>query len=425
MVQRLGEEQRLERLNALLGSVGRAAPFQRARLRAVRLPLTGLRELGQIPFTTKDELCADQARHSPFGSNLTYAPECYTHLHHTSGSTGRTLSILDTDDDWRWWRTALGRVLRHAGVTEADRVALAYSFGPYIQFWASYEGVQDVGALALALGGMNSVQRLRTIAEYEATVLLCTPSYALHLAAVAAETEQTATLDSVRRVLCTGEPGASVPAVRERIESLWGAACLDHAGASEAGPFAYPCPADGGLHLAEDEFVCEVIDSETGEAVADGELGELVVTALGRRGFPVIRYRTGDMIRCAPERCSAGHAGRWLPGGIHGRADDMVVVRGMNVFPSTIEQTLRESSGVGEFRITFYTDPRAMDEVKVEVELHDPSEVRAIQARMRHLLGLRVRIVPLKEGILPRSRGKARRVQDLRSAPAKIQPAER
>jgi phenylacetate-CoA ligase len=322
---------------------------------------------------------------------------------------------LDTEDDWRWWRERVGGILTDAGVAQEDRVALAYSFGPYIQFWASYAGTEHVGAMAIALGGMDSIQRLRTISEYSATVLLCTPSYALHLARVAAQNGLADALAPVERIVCAGEPGASVPAVRALIEEAWEARCFDHAGLSEVGAFGRPCPSDGGIHLDEAEFICEIVDPHSDRAVPDGEAGELVVTALGRLGFPAIRYRTGDVVAPSIRPCPAGHPGRWLPQGILGRTDDMVVIRGMNVFPSAIEQTLREASDVGEFRITFYTDPRAMDEVKVEVELSQASEARAIQERMRERLGLRVRIVPLRPGILPAWNGKARRVEDLRS----------
>jgi phenylacetate-CoA ligase len=406
-------ESRLRRLNALFEAVLPGNAFQRERL-GKSLRLDSLDELRALPRTSKAELVADQASNPPFGTNLTFELSRYTHLHQTSGTTGTTLRILDTAEDWRWWRSSLGEVMRAAGVTAGDRVALAYSFGPYVQFWASYEGVQDAGAIVIALGGMSSVQRLHTIRDYEASALLCTPSYALHLAKVAVEHDLGDAFEPVRRVICTGEPGASVASVRKRIESALGALCFDHAGATEAGSFARPCATDGGLHLAEEEFICEVLDPESGVPMADGELGELVVTALGRTGFPVVRYRTGDVVRCSAEPCSGGHNGRWLPDGVIGRADDMVIIRGMNVFPSAIEQTMRESPGVGEFRITFYSDPRAMDEVKIELELDDPSEGRQIQDRMRHQLGLRVRIVPLKRGILPAQEGKARRVEDLR-----------
>jgi phenylacetate-CoA ligase len=403
---------RLERLNALLAAVAGDNAFQRERLGVTRL--ADLDDLATLPLTHKDDLLADQAANPPFGTNLTYALERYTHLHQTSGTTGATLRVLDTPDDWEWWTEGLARVLRAAGIGPGDRVVLAYSFGPYIPFWATYAGVRAVGAMVIPLGGMDSVQRLHTVRDYQATALACTPSYALHLAQVAHRNGLTDAVDSVERVVCTGEPGASLPAVRDRIESEWSARCFDHAGLTEVGPFAYPCAAAGGLHLAEDEFICELLDPHDGRPVAPGGAGQLVVTALGRVGFPVIRYATGDVVDPRTEPCPAGHVGRWLPQGILGRTDDMVVIRGMNVFPSAIEQILRESQGVGEFRITFYTDPRAMDEIKIEVELAQPLEARAIQARMRQRLGLRVRLVPVQPGILPEQLGKARRVEDLR-----------
>ncbi|MEY2532520.1 MAG: phenylacetate-CoA ligase [bacterium] len=406
------DAERLARLNALIALAAERSAFQRARLPDG--PLASLADLRSIPRSQKDDLIADQAANPPFGTNLTFPLERYTHLHQTSGTSDATLRVLDTAEDWAWWRRCLGDVLRAAGVVASDRVALAHSFGPYIQFWASYEGVQETGAMVLALGGMDSIQRLATMRDYGATTLLCTPTYAIHLARIAEQNSLCAALEPVQRVVCTGEPGGSIPSVRRQIETAWGARCYDHAGLSEVGSLAYPCAEAGGMHLREDEFVAEVLCPETGEPVADGAVGELVVTALGRTGFPVIRYRTGDVIEQRPEPCPAGHPGRWLPRGILGRSDDMVVIRGMNVFPSAVEQILREFDGLGEFRITFYTEPRAMDEVKVEVEIARPTDARAIQARLRQRLGLRVRIVPLKPGILPVQIGKARRVSDLR-----------
>jgi phenylacetate-CoA ligase len=403
----------LRRLNDLLALVSERNAFQRSRLGAPT-PLQSVDDLRRLPFTRKQDLLDDQRAHPPFGTNLTFGLDRYGHLNQTSGTTGQTLRVLDTDDDWAWWSSSLAHHLRAAGVGPDDRVALAYSFGPYVQFWASYAGVIGVGAMAIPLGGMDSVQRLTTIADYEATVFLATPSYASHLAKVATDQGLTSALSTVRRLVCTGEPGASLPAMREQIEAAWEARCYDHAGAAEAGPFGYPCDEGGGLHLYEDEFVCELIDPQGDEPVADGQLGELVVTALGRSGFGVVRYRTGDLVCATTERCPAGHAGRWLPDGIPGRVDDMVIVRGMNVFPSAIEQILRESTDLGEFRITFYTDPHAMDEVKVEAELARPGDARQIQTRLRQRLGLRVRIVPVKPGILPAHTHKARRVADLR-----------
>ena len=408
----LAETEQLARLNALLELVAERNPFQRERLSG--LPLRSLDDLRRLPVTTKEELLADQAEHPPFGTNLTYELERYTHLHQTSGTTGATLQVLNTAEDWAWWGSCLGHVYAAAGVTASDRVALAFSFGPYVLFWASYEGVRERGALVIPLGGMDSVQRLMTIRDYGATTLLATPSYAVHLAAVAGENGMEAALEPVQRIICAGEPGASIPSTRARIETAWGARCFDHAGLSEVGAFTYPCSAAEGLHLRDDEFVIELVRPDSCEPAPDGQPGELVVTALSRRGFPVVRYRTGDMAARHPAPCPAGHPGGWLPRGILGRTDDMVVIRGMNVFPSAIEQILHETDGVGEFRVTFYREPAAMDEVKVEVELARAADARAIQARLRQRLGLRVRIVPVKPGILVPQAVKARRVVDLR-----------
>ena len=361
----------------------------------------------------KDELVADQAAHPPFGTNLTYEPGRYTRFHQTSGTTGPPLRVLDTAEDWEWWTAAFARTYAAAGVGADDRVALAFSFGPHVQFWAAAAGTERLGALAVPLGGMTSVQRLRTIAASGATVLACTPTYALRLAEVAVAERLDASLDSLRTVICTGEPGASLPAVRSRIEEALGARCFDHAGLSEAGPFAYPCPEGGGLHLDEREFVCEVVDAQQ-RAAAPGEAGELVVTPLGRTGFPVLRYRTGDVIAPSTERCPAGHDDRWLTDGIVGRTDDMVVIRGMNVFPSAIEEAVRRIPGSGEFRVTFYSEPGAMDEIKIELELAGGGSARELQEMMREQFGLRVRVVPVASGLLPRHEGKARRTVDER-----------
>jgi phenylacetate-CoA ligase len=387
-------------------------PFQRARVEAAGLgPDAGLAEL---PPLAKRELVADQERNPPFGTNLTYPLDRYTQVFQTSGTTGRPLRVLETADDWAWWRDRFAHTLTVAGVKPGDIVALAFSFGPHVQFWASKTGLQEVGAMALALGGMGSVQRLRTIAEVGANTLWCTPTYALRLLEVALEQRLDSSLESIERVICTGEPGASLPVVRSRIEDGFGAACVEHAGLTEAGPFGYPCPEGHGLHVDEREFVCEIVDADLNPTPA-GERGELLLTPLRRTGFPVLRYRTGDVVVASDERCPAGHEDRWLPGGIVGRTDDMVVIRGMNVYPAAIEEAVRHVSGSGEFRITFYSERSGMDEVKLEVELQEGSDARGLQEVMRQQLGLRVRVVPITPGILPRYDGKSRRVIDERS----------
>jgi phenylacetate-CoA ligase len=385
--------------------------FQRSRLVGARV--RSLDDLRLLPFTRKDELLADQAAAPPYGTNLTFPLEEYTHLHLTSGTMGEQLRVLQTADDWRASRACFALALREAGITSADRVALPFAFGAYLQFWAAVAGVEDVGALVLPLGGMEGRERLRAIAEFEATAIVCTPTYALGLIDVALKWELEDAFASVRSLVCQGEPGASISSARERIEGAWGARVFDHAGATEVGVFSYPCAAGGGLHINEREFVCEILDPQTGEEALPGAQGELVLTSLSRTGFPAIRYRTGDVVDVG-DQCPVGHEDVWLPNGIVGRTDDMVVIRGMNVFPSAIEETLREAGVLGEYRLRFYTETADRDEIRLLVEATDPALVRTIEERIFARLALRVRVVPVMPGVLSAPQLKARRVEDVR-----------
>jgi phenylacetate-CoA ligase len=398
-------------LDDLLQRVHETNAFQRARLRGARV--STVEDLRALPFTTKDELLLDQASAPPYGTNLTFPLEHYTHLHLTSGTVGEQLRVLQTAEDWQATRRCFARVLSEAGITAADRVALPFPFGAYLQFWAAAAGVEDVGALALPLGGLEGRERLRAIAEFEATAIVCTPTYALGLIDVALEHGLEDAFASVRALICQGEPGASIPAARERIESAWGARVFDHAGSTEVGVFSYPCASGGGLHVNGQEFLCEILDPAGGEEVGPGTQGELVLSALSRIGCPAIRFRSGDVVDVGGA-CPAGHDDVWLPNGIVGRTDDMVVIRGMNVFPSAIEQTLREAGLLGEYRIRFYTEATERDEIRVLVEATDPAMVRTIEERIFGRLALRVRVVPVMPGVLTAQRLKARRVEDMR-----------
>ena len=408
----MASQAQIAALDDLLQQVSATNAFQRARLGGSRVATPD--DVRSLPFTTKDELLSDQAQSPPYGTNLTFGLESYTHLHLTSGTVGEQLRVLQTAQDWQASRRCFARVLREAGITAADRVALPFPFGAYLQFWAAAAGVEDVGALALPLGGLEGRERLRAIAEFEATAIVCTPTYALGLIDVAQEWGLEDAFASVRALICQGEPGASIPAARERIESAWGARVFDHAGSTEVGVFSYPCAAGGGLHVNGSEFLCEILDPASGEDAPEGTQGELVLTALSRVGFPAIRFRSGDVVDVGGG-CPGGHDDVWLPNGIVGRTDDMVVIRGMNVFPSAIEQTLREAGLLGEYRIRFYTEATERDEIRVLVEATDPSLVRTIEERIYGRLALRVRVVPVMPGVLKAQRLKARRVEDVRA----------
>jgi phenylacetate-CoA ligase len=381
--------------------------------------------LAELPFTLKASLLDDQRRNPPFGSNLTFPLSRYVRFHQTSGTSGTPLRVLDTAQNWNWWATCWRTILDAAEVTQDDRVMLAFSFGPFIGFWSAQEALQQYGALMLPGGGMTSAQRLAMMRDLEATVLVCTPSYALHLAEVAREEGIDPARDlKVRITIHAGEPGAGIPATRERIESLWGARSYDHPGASEVGAFGFSCSARRGVHVNEAEFICEVLHPETGRPVEPGTPGELVLTNLGRDGFPVVRYRTGDIVKPLPrDTCSCGRTWLLLDGGILGRRDDMVTIRGINVFPSAFQAILNGVPEIGEHRISAYRVSH-MDQIHVEYE-----ELGGLDRRddilhlIREKLGIRVTLQPCAPGSLPRFEAKAKRFIDRRAdgwAPAGV-----
>jgi phenylacetate-CoA ligase len=386
--------------------------FQKFQQSSETLALRTLADLQRLPFTSKREFVEDQAAHPPYGQNLTYPLNHYIRLHQTSGTTGRPLKILDTQESWDWWADCWTAVYEAAGVTRDDVIYLAFNFGPFIGFWSAYEGAKRLGALTVPGGGMDSLQRLHAMQEVEATVLVCTPSYALHLAEVAGEHSIDLSQFSVRVTIHAGEPGASIPATRQRIERAWHALTYDHAGMTEMGAFGFSCIEQSGIHVNESEFIAEIIDPASAEPVQPGEVGELVLTNLGRWGYPALRYRTGDLVRHGGYGCGCGRSFLFLPGGILGRADDMLVVRGVNVYPSALADILHRFPEVQEYRI-IVTRSGVMDEIMLQVEC-PPELVSRLAEELHIALHLRVPIEPVEFGSLPRFEMKSRRVEDRR-----------
>jgi phenylacetate-CoA ligase len=286
---------------------------------------------------------------------------------------------------------------------------LAFSFGPFIGFWTAHDALAARGVLVIPGGGMSSRARLDLIERTETTALFCTPTYALHLVEVAAECKFNLARCSVERIVVAGEPGGSMPSIRASIESAWGARLIDHAGASEVGPWGYATADQRGVHVLESEFIAEFLPVE-GEDDARG-LKQLALTSLGRPGMPVIRYRTGDLVRPSwpgdgPNRFVV------LEGGVLGRADDMMIIRGVNVFPTAVEQILRSFPEVVEYRMTARKNG-AMDELVVEVEDHLKQPAR-IAEELYLRLGLRIEVALAPPLSLPRFEGKGRRFVDER-----------
>ena len=401
----------LARLNQLLKEILPANPFQRARLGDDRVCETpaGYRNL---PLLTKDELVADSAAHPPFGTNLTYPLDHYTRYHQTSGTTGPPLRVLDTAETWDWWGRCWIEVLEAAGVTSADRAFFAFSFAPFIGYWSAHHGVSMLGAMTIPGGGSDSIRRLKLIFDTGATVLLCTPTYALHLAEVA-EREGIPLADSpIRLAIHAGEPGGSIAGTRARIAEAWGAQVIDHAGASEIGAWGIGDSEGKGLYMNEAEFIAEVVDPESLEPVPEGVAGELIITNLGRGAWPVIRYRTGDLVRPRRVRAGGGPAKLLLEGGVLGRLDDMITVRGVSIYPSALENIIRSVAGSAEFRITA-TKSEEMDQVAIEIEAGSVAAAR-VKREIADQIGIRIEVEPAEENSLPRWEAKAKRFHDLR-----------
>jgi phenylacetate-CoA ligase len=406
-------------LRQLLAAIIPANPFYTRKLTeaGVNENVASLKDyVACTPFTTKQELAEDQLRNQPYGTNLTFPLAHYTRQWQTSGTSGQPMRWLDTAESLSWMLDSWEIVYRSAGVTAEDRVFFAFSFGPFLGFWTAYEAAGRMGCLCLPGGGMSSSARIRAMLDSRMTVLCCTPTYAMRLAEVAAADGVDLAKSKIRRIIVAGEPGGGIPATRARIEKLWpGAKLVDHHGMTEVGPASYECPERlGVLHIIESAYIPEVLVPSSHEAVEPGGTGELVLTNLGRIGSPLLRYRTGDLVkRSADGRCVCGTWDMALEGGILGRCDDMVVVRGVNVFPSAVEEVVRSCGGIAEYRVESRT-VRSLTELALEIE-PEPQEADVsaltgrLEAALRDSFGLRIAVTAVAPGDLPRFEMKAKR----------------
>jgi phenylacetate-CoA ligase len=398
----------LVRLNELMRKILPSNAFYGQKLANIPREFTSHEQLADLSFTTKEELSA-KVGSAFLPANLTWPVEKYVRYHQTSGTRGRPLPVLDTADDWQWWIDGWQYVLDAAEVTADDRAMLAFSFGPFIGFWSAHDALLERGAMVIPGGGLNTLGRIDLMERTGATVLLCTPTYALHLAEVAAQHKIDLSAHcQIKKIIVAGEAGGSIPSTRARIENAWHARLTDHSGASEVGPWGFGDATGMGLHVLESEFVAEFISVETGRPAGQGELSHLVLTPLGRYGMPVIRYRTGDLVRPSWSK----HGFVRLNGGVLGRADDMLVVRGVNIFPSSIEQIMHGFPEVVEYRFTV-RKRGAMDQMFVEVEDHLAQPERIVE-ELQLRLGLKVEVSVVPPATLPRFEGKGKRFVDLR-----------
>ena len=411
----------LEKLQALLHEIYGKNRFYTAKFEAAGIvpqDVQSLDDLSCLPMTIRDELVQAQAEDPPFGTNATYPIARYVRCHSTSGTTGKRLwspVLCVVGDLWAMAMTA-------AGLTAADRVFVPGTFGPFAACWGGFFGAMQIGAMALPAGGMSSEQRLHMMRELSATALCTTPTYALRLAEVACETGVRLSDIPVRALIVAGEPGGHVPATRARMEEVWTAECFDQAGAVGVGKHSFECEVHpGGVHVIETSYIVEVLDPVTCKPVPPGTPGELVLTNLDNFGFPAIRTRTGDQVKLNTAPCQCGRTFWRLDGGVLGRIDDAMLIRGVILLPSSLENVIRRFPEVREFAGDVHNRGGIAEmEIRVEVDGGDPDAlVIAVADEIRNVFGLRMQVTPVPCGTLPRFDRKARRFTDHRKSECK------
>ena len=405
------------------------SPFHKRRFAAAKFKpaqFKSLDDLRRIPPMTREEWMEAQAKTPPYGDLPAAPPEVAIRLHTTSGTTGRMpLRALDGTRDWQWIAEMWCYGFHGFGVRPRDTVFFAFSYASFIGFWGAHYACEKLGALVIPSGSLPTDARVKLIVENGATTVCATPTYVLRLAQVAREMGvDLKKAGKVERIILSGEPSGSVPAVRRKIEEVWGAPCGDTAGMTEIGTImVFECRhRPGGMHILEDHFIEEVVDPETMEPVKPGERGERVVTSFGRGILPLIRYRTRDLVARVPaSECTCGRTFDIYRGGILGRVDDMHKIRGTNVYPRAVEAIVREHALVDEFQIVLSRE-KDRDEITVRVELqkgseeHWPGTKKALDRDLAEAHeNLRFRLELADPGSLPRFELKAKRLVDKRS----------
>lgn len=411
----------LARLQRQVAHLYATVPFYRRRMDAAGVrpdDLVTLADLARLPFTSKGDL----RETFPWGLLAVDRTEI-VETHMSSGTTGKPVVDAYTRGDLDTWREVMARTLDMGGVGADDVVQVAYGYGLFTGGFGVHYGAGELGAMVLPISSGNTHRQVTTMLDFGTTVLCCTPSYALYLAEHARDRGLTPDDFALRAGFFGAEPWSD--AMRVQIEEAWGITAYDIYGLTELiGPgVGSECPAQDGLHLFDDHFYPEVVDPETGVPVAPGEKGELVLTALTREGTPVLRYRTRDVTYVLPDPCPCGRTSTRIHR-LMGRTDDMLIIRGVNVFPSQVEEVLLRARGlVGQYQLVVDRD-RAMDSLEVRVEMDaatfcdDVGAVmaleRRVEAELRSELGILATCVLVNPRSIERSEGKAKRIIDRR-----------
>ena len=404
------ERLQLRRLRAMLKNAWDNVPLHRSRMQAAGVRPRDVRRLADVaalPYTLKTDL-RDQY---PFG--LFARPrEQVVRLHASSGTTGKPTVVGYTKADIALWASLMARSLGCAGARPGDVIHNAYGYGLFTGGLGAHYGAERLGATVVPVSGGMTERQVMLMRDFGARVLCSTPSYALNIAEVAEQ--QGIDLRSSRLEIGVfgAEPWSE--AMRAQIEARLGLRAMDVYGLSEIlGPgVAVECEAQDGLHGWEDHFLFEVIDPQSGRPLREGEAGELVITTLTKQALPMVRYRTRDITRLARERCACGRTHVRLKR-ITGRNDDMLIIRGVNVYPSQIEAVLLGLPGI-EPHYQLVVERRGnMDELTIEVE-GEADAAQRVQHHVKSMIGISAAVVVKKPGEVPRSQGKAVRVRDLR-----------
>ena len=419
-----GERERavVARLREVMEYAWENAPFYRRKWDDAGVHpshVTSLEAFERVPVVTKAELRAAQAAHPPFGDYLCIPPQSVHHIHGTSGTTGRPTAFGIGRDDWRAVANAQARILWAMGLRPGDRVFIAAIFSLYLGSWGAMLGAERLGCQVFPFGagaGGMTARAASWLAAMGADGFYGTPSYALHLAEVARDEGYDPRAFGIRVMFFSGEPGASIPGIRDRIADAYGARVYDTGTMAEMTPFMSAAGTEGGgpgMLLWQDMVYHEVCDPESFARVPWGRRGTPVYTHLERTSQPMIRLLSGDLARWEDGPSPCGRTYPSLPDGVYGRIDDMFQVRGENVYPSEIDKVLNGLEGyAGEHRIVISRDS-AMDDLLVRVEAGDAAAFAPVcAASLRKVLGIRARVDVVAPGTFPRTDFKARRVID-------------
>jgi phenylacetate-CoA ligase len=421
--ERLREVQE-QKLRLAVRYLYECSPMYRRKLDAAGLDPAGIRsleDLPDLPLVTRDEMSADVARRPPFGE-YTAVDDAHWNAHgwlmfNTSGTTAQPRSFRYTDFDREMWTWTDARALWAMGVRPGDRALLCFGYGPHVAMWGMLYALNRLRVPVIPSGGMDSRARAHAVAAYRPTVVSATPSFALFLAGVLAEQGHDPRASGVRMIIALGEPCPA--ATRERIRELWGGVEIqEFYGCTEAAPSCGGYTCGHALHFMEDTHLVETVDPVTHRPTPPGTPGLVVITNLCSEASPQIRFLVGDVTTLSTRECACGRTHVHC-GGFAGRADDMLNVRGVTLFPSAVEDVLRRLPELDdEFQIVLDTDERGRERFRLVVEVQPGADAAAAIARIEHEFRARFDLRPEVEvapaGSLPKTEFKARRVRDER-----------